>query len=72
MSFDFNVWTGESDYALLSSQLFHRDEHRIVLRGGWGKGLPLKFYDTPGSKSKSSIAVPDDHPMTSHGERDKR
>jgi ABC-type dipeptide/oligopeptide/nickel transport system permease component len=65
MSFDFNVWTSESDYApLLSPRYFFAFHSESFYAVGWGKWYQRGgLYDMPESRSKGSIPVPKDHPM---------
>src|SRR5262249_22284149 len=65
MSFDFNVWTSESDYApLLSPRYFFAFHSESFYAPGWGKWYQRGgLYDMPESRSKGSIPVPKDHPM---------
>jgi ABC-type dipeptide/oligopeptide/nickel transport system permease component/ABC-type transport system substrate-binding protein len=65
MSFDFNVWTGESDFApLLSPRYFIALNSESFYAVGWGKWFQRGgLYNTLASQSKGSIPVPQDHPM---------
>ncbi len=65
MDFDFNVWTGASDYLPLSSPrhfvAFNRESFYAY---GWGRWFMLGgYYDSEDSRAARFVGPPRDHPM---------
>ncbi|HWP41187.1 MAG TPA: ABC transporter permease subunit, partial [Tepidisphaeraceae bacterium] len=65
MNFDFNVWTGESDYMpLIYPRYFIANNPEAFYAVGWGKWFQRGgLYGAPGAQSKGSIPPPEGHPM---------
>lgn len=65
MSFDFNVWSGESDYLPLAIARYYIAYHtESFFAVGWGKWYNRGgLYGTKESQTKGSIPVPTDSPM---------
>ncbi|MGC4032132.1 MAG: ABC transporter substrate-binding protein [Tepidisphaeraceae bacterium] len=65
MAFDFNVWSGESDFMpLLSPRYFIPYNTESFYAVGWARWYTRGgYYDTPESKIPGCIPVPKDHPM---------
>lgn len=65
--FDFNVWTGESDFfPLLQPRYFVPPNTEAFWAVGWGRWHMLGgYYDSPRSQEvESAIKPPADHPIT--------
>ena len=65
LAFDFNVWTGESDYLPLVAPRYlipaNSDSFFAV---GWARWYQRGgFYGAPGAQARGCIPVPTDHPM---------
>jgi ABC-type dipeptide/oligopeptide/nickel transport system permease component/ABC-type transport system substrate-binding protein len=63
--FDFNVWTGESDYMpLMLPRYFVAHHTESFYAVGWGRWFMRGgFYGSEDSKKRHCIPVPTDHPM---------
>jgi ABC-type dipeptide/oligopeptide/nickel transport system permease component/ABC-type transport system substrate-binding protein len=65
MSFDFNVWSGESDYLpLVSPRYLIPVNTESFYANGWARWYQRGgFYGDPGAQRRGHIPVPTDHPM---------
>jgi ABC-type dipeptide/oligopeptide/nickel transport system permease component/ABC-type transport system substrate-binding protein len=64
-NFDFNVWTGESDYMpLLKPRYFIPDDTESFYAVGWARWhMRGGFFGSERANIRSAIPVPRDHPM---------
>ncbi|HMO26238.1 MAG TPA: ABC transporter permease subunit, partial [Tepidisphaeraceae bacterium] len=65
LDFDFNVWTGESDYMpLLKPRYFIPADGESFYAVAWGRWyMRGGFYNAPASQVPGNVPVPRDHPM---------
>ena len=65
MDFDFNVWSGESDYmALLQPRYFIPFNTEAFYAVGWGRWyMRGGFYGNPNASTVGCVPVPKDSPM---------
>lgn len=64
-TFDFNVWSGESDHMpLMQGRYFIPENMESFYAVGWGRWYSTGgFYGLPGSDIPGAIPVPKDHPF---------